>query len=414
MVEPAKIIPLEQGGPVPPFKQAEATPGASWVRPYVYRDPTTIPPRAWLYGNHHIRQYLTLTVSPGGVGKSALALVEALAMVTGRPLLGTRPVERELRVWYFNGEDPPEETERRVAAAMLFYGISPEEVEGRLFLGSGRDEGLIVAERMGADVEVCWPNIDALQDYFRTNRIDVAILDPFITTHRVPENDNGAIGMVAAELAALAGRANVAMELVHHVRKGTPGTETTVEDGRGAGALLAAARSARALNGMTEGEAISAGIEPERRPFYFRCSNGKANLAPPPASASWYHLTSQALGNGTGLYPDGDSVGVATAWEWPNHLAGLRTEDLVRVQAAVGSGEWRENVQARAWVGYCVADTLGMDASAKHEKAKIKGMVRRWLDTGALRIERRTGPKREPVDYVVAGEPVSLEVETFQ
>jgi hypothetical protein len=38
-------------------------------------DPKTIPRREWLYGRHYIRKYLSTTIAPGGVGKSALLTV---------------------------------------------------------------------------------------------------------------------------------------------------------------------------------------------------------------------------------------------------------------------------------------------------------------------------------------------------
>src|SRR5690242_2443224 len=83
--------------------------------PFVWRDPATIPPRAWLYGRHYIRKFVSCTIAPGALGKSSLVLAEAIAICTGRPLLGIAPTERT-NVWYWNGEDPQEETERRIAA----------------------------------------------------------------------------------------------------------------------------------------------------------------------------------------------------------------------------------------------------------------------------------------------------------
>src|SRR4051812_27530497 len=60
--------------------------------PYAWRDPAMIRPRAWLYGRHYIRKFISGTVSPGGLGKSSLAVAEALALATGRDLIGTKPV----------------------------------------------------------------------------------------------------------------------------------------------------------------------------------------------------------------------------------------------------------------------------------------------------------------------------------
>ena len=45
-----------------------------------------------IYGDTYIRGALTATVAPGGVGKSALALAEAVAIVTMRPIYGEQDI----------------------------------------------------------------------------------------------------------------------------------------------------------------------------------------------------------------------------------------------------------------------------------------------------------------------------------
>src|SRR5690349_16778256 len=80
--------------------------------PFSSLDASTIPPRRFVYGRHLIRQFVSTTFAPGGVGKSSLGFAEALAMASGRPLLGVEPAGR-LRVWIWNGEDPFEELQRR-------------------------------------------------------------------------------------------------------------------------------------------------------------------------------------------------------------------------------------------------------------------------------------------------------------
>ena len=47
---------------------------------FVWRDPSTIPPRPWLYGRHLIRKQVSVTVALGGVGKSSLMICEALVV----------------------------------------------------------------------------------------------------------------------------------------------------------------------------------------------------------------------------------------------------------------------------------------------------------------------------------------------
>ena len=129
--------------------------------PFVWRDPATIPPRAWLYGKHYIRKFLTCTVGLGGGGKTSALIVEALAMATGRPLLGIKPVERA-RVWIWNGEDPAEELDRRIIAAMIQHGVKPEDIEGYLFRDTGREVPLVVATQSRNGTVIARPVIDAI------------------------------------------------------------------------------------------------------------------------------------------------------------------------------------------------------------------------------------------------------------
>jgi hypothetical protein len=68
-------------------------------------DPRDIEPREFIYGWHFARQYIATTIAVGGIGKSSLLIVEALAIGTGKPLLGITPRER-VNVWIWNGEDP--------------------------------------------------------------------------------------------------------------------------------------------------------------------------------------------------------------------------------------------------------------------------------------------------------------------
>lgn len=269
------------------------SPSAIATAPFQWRDPTAIPIRQWLYGRHYIRGFVSTTVSPGGVGKSSLGTVEALALVTGRDLLGVNPDERT-NVWIWNGEDPLEELQRRVMAVALQYRIDEEAVAGRLFVNSGRDTENVIAVQNGSGTVICAPVVEAIIRTIKENNIGLVIIDPFVSSHRVTENDNNAKDIVSKTWARIAHDTGCAVELVHHTRK-TGGSEVTVEDGRGAVALLAAARSARVLNPMSKDEAAKAGVEHPR--LHFRVDNGKANLAPV-SKAQWFRLASVPLGNG--------------------------------------------------------------------------------------------------------------------
>ncbi|MDX6807170.1 AAA family ATPase [Terrihabitans rhizophilus] len=369
--------------------------------PFVWREPAQIPARRWIYGQHFIRDFVTATIAPGGLGKSSLELVEALAIVTGRPLLGVYPNERTA-VWLWNGEDPRDELDRRIAAACLHHGVTPAELEGRLFVDSGRDTEIVLAEETRNGTQIIMPVFAAMVDTIRANGIGLVIIDPFVSSHRVSENDNRSIDQVVKAWARIAGICGCCIELVHHARK-TGGAEVTVEASRGAVALTDAARSARALNGMTKEEAASAGVEKPRA--YFRVDNGKANLSAPPDKAAWFHLASVDLDNGRTPNAPGDNVGAVESWTWPDPLDGMTVADLDKVRAFVGTEpKWRESPQSPEWVGHAIAQVLGMDTEAKHEKSRIKSMLAVWRGSGALKVIEALDSKRNARNFVVSGD----------
>lgn len=371
--------------------------------PFEWCEPSKIAPREWVYGRHLIRRYVSTTVAPGGLGKSSLALVEAVAMVSGKDLLGERPTE-PLRVWYWNGEDPADELQRRVMAVALKYDLERQDIGGRLFINSGRDTEIVLAQQSRDGVTVAAPVVEAIKATIRENRIDVLVIDPFVSSHRVSENDNGAIDRVAKTWARIAEETNCAVELIHHARK-TNGNEVTIEDSRGAVALLSAARSARTLNGMTKEEAERAGVENRRA--HFRVDNGKANLAPPPEGSTWFKMESVALGNGP-LDSDGDYIGVVTNWTWPDPLDGISTSSLRAAQAAVqAGGPWRENATAKDWVGIPIAEALKLDPSNKVHREKVRRLLKIWIDNRMFVVVVGEDAYRKPKSFVEVGEPAS-------
>jgi hypothetical protein len=355
------------------------------AEPFVWCDPAAIPRRQWLYGRHFIRQFISATIAPGGVGKSSLLIAEALAMASGRDLFG-EPVRDDLRAWLFNLEDPRDELQRRVTAAMLYHDIAPREIDGRLFINSGRQTPLVIAEESREGVRIVVPVVEALKREIIYRKIDVLIVDPFVASHRIGENDNQRIDQVVSTWAAIADQTNCAVELVHHARK-TGGAEVTAEDARGAGSLVAKARSVRAINRMSKEEASQLGVGPEDAVRLIRIDSGaKANLAPPATQATWRQLASVPLGNGDpdALLDDQDWVGVVAGWQRPNHFDGVTVQHLIEVQKVIAGQGFRKDAQAADWVGRPVARVLGLDLESAADKAKVKSILKIWLGNGAL------------------------------
>jgi hypothetical protein len=380
-----------------PLPSEGAAPQPVAATPFVFTDPAAIPKRPWIYGTHLCRENVTLTVAPGGTGKSALVIADALAMVTGRNLLGKHVHGGAKRVWLWNLEDPRDELQRRITAAMLHYGIAADALGERLFVDSGRDQGLCIAHHDRSGVQIEQPLVEAVVAELQAREIDVLVVDPFVSSHQVPENDNGAIDAVAKTWARIASRANCAVELVHHVRKG--GGEEA-EGARGAVALVDAARSARVLRRMDKDEAEAAGIPEDERRRYVRSDDAKANLAPPAGRSDWIKLESYEL-------PNGDNVGVVVPWAWPDVMEGLDADDLLRVQRALHGQGFRKNQQAERWAGHEIGRVLGIDTSDKAGRKRAGKMLDEWLRVGALVVVDREDEHRKPRPIVEVGEWVS-------
>ena len=388
----------QPGKPPPRIPANDNTP--LHATPWTFTDPRTIPPRRWIYGRHYIRSYVSVTVSPGGVGKTSKSIVEALSMATGRDLLGETVHERA-RVWLWNGEDPEDEMDRRIAAACTLYDVGPDDINGWLFRDSGRNQPIVTATQTRDGTKIAVPVMKAMMQTIEANKIDVVIIDPFISSHSITENDNVAMDAVIKQFwAPLIDQTNCSVELIHHAKK-TGGNEVTAESARGAVALIGAARSAIALNPMTQDEANRANVE--NRHLYFRATDAKANMAPREDKSQWFKLVSVDLGNDTRDRPS-DHVGVATSWQWPDTMAGVTTADLLAAQREINAGSYKDSSQATNWVGVAVAKVLDVDAADPREREKIKACIKAWKASGALKVEHKQDESRKLRPFVVVGE----------
>lgn len=363
-------------------------------KPWVPIDPLAHPRRDFIYGNHYIRKFASITVAPGGLGKSSLVLVECIAIATGLPLLGIRPKQRE-RVVYFNAEDPAEEIERRVLAICQHFRIDQNELAGWLFTQSGRDLNLIFSA--GEDGQIVEPVFDLIEAFSDIHKPAVFAFDPLANMTDAPET-NDVFRRLGKRLSMMADKLNCSIELVHHTRK-LNGNDATVEDSRGGSALIGAVRAGRALNAMTADEAAKAGLETHIDHFRIEAA-GKNNLARSSERAIWHKRVSVEL-------PNGEFVAAVTSWEWPDAFDGVSKEDARRVQMAIeamtGEPPSASNRSAK-WAGYVVARVLGWDAEDKGGLARINTMLKTWVRTGVLAIsEMHDSRNGREVKVITAG-----------
>lgn len=364
-------------------------------RPWVEMDLSRIPRVEFLYGDFYARGYTSVTLAEPKRGKSMLALAEAIDMATGRGFL--TGVERAPQVVvYFNAEDDQNVVNNRVAALLSHYGIPQSEIVGRLYATSGVDWDNFYL--MGGDPgDVREETFIALEKFIHASGADVLIFDPLQDLSDSPET-NEVFRKLGRRIRKMASGMGVAVGLVHHTRKVAPGLAPTIDDGRGGSALRGTARFNRILAGMTEDEAVKAGVENHR--WFLRIGDAESNLAPPSSEVNrWFRKVSVET-------PSGEHVGAVERWEWPDAFDGVSASDAARVRSAFASstGVHKESPQAKDWGGLLVCDVLSLDPARPADRAKVKRMIETWVKSGVLAVENQRCPvKREMKPCLVAG-----------
>ena len=84
----------------------------------------------------------------GGTGKSSLAIIEALAMASGKKLLHDQVPQKPLRVVLVNLEDKRNTMDKRIAAVMRHYGLTPADIGDRLFVFAKGEIKIKIAKLM--------------------------------------------------------------------------------------------------------------------------------------------------------------------------------------------------------------------------------------------------------------------------
>ena len=367
--ELGEVLPIEREGVV------RAT-------PYRCVAPESIPARRFLFASRHaIAGHTSATGAFGGTGKSSLLITEALAHCTARNLLQDGPLFRG-KAWLLELEDPLEEHQRRIAAAMLLHNIRPEDIEGRFFVDTA--EQSFVLARDGRDgLTIAEPIVEGIIGRIREHGITFLTVDPFVACHAVSENDNGSIDIVARLWGRIARETGCAIELVHHLRKGSNGGggggDPSVDDFRGASSLIPAVRSARLLTTMTKDEAEKHGVD---EPFRFiRVIDGKKNMGPRSSKAVWRELVAMDLRNGD----PSDHVAAVGPWQPPDAIDAANVEDIEVIKVRVRAGRWRESDKATDWVGNVVAEVLRLDLRDQSARRHVKAAIASWLLQGVLR-----------------------------
>ncbi|MCU4180672.1 helicase RepA family protein [Bosea sp. BH3] len=292
-------------------------------------------------------------------------------------------------------EDGADELRRRILAARIHHGIERGELKGWLFLAAlgTKDGKLMVLDPKGQPVP---GKLGAKLVNTIINRgIDLVLLDPFIKTHGVPENNNNGIDEVASIFTAMALSFGIAIDAPHHMSKGPP-DPGNASKGRSASSLKDAFRLVRTLTPMSADEAKAFGIDEVERRRLVRVDDAKVNIVPS-AEASWFRLVGVDIGNGTELYPNGDSVQTVEVWIPPELFADVSSVIINRILDELDAGLPDGNRYSNA----PNTDRPAWRVVQKHcgkDEGPCRQMIQTWLKSELLSVEVYDNPStRKPV-----------------
>ncbi|MEQ5834081.1 helicase RepA family protein [Marinobacter sp. NFXS9] len=211
-------------------------------------------------------------VSPGGAGKSMLALQLATQIAGGPDLLevGEFTVGP---VIYLPAEDPPAAIHHRLHA--LGAHLTAEQRQAVA-------EGLLIEPLIGR----C-PNIMCLDWFDGLKRAAVGrrlmILDTLRRFHIEDENVSGPMAQVIGRMEAIAADTGCSIVFLHHASKSAAmiGAGDQQQASRGSSVLVDNIRWQSYLSGMTQTEAEEWGVDDSQRGYFVRYGVSKANYGSP-------------------------------------------------------------------------------------------------------------------------------------
>jgi hypothetical protein len=359
-------------------------------------DPGPIPPRQWLLGNQFCVGFISCLVSAGGIGKSSLRLLQYISLALGRPLCGQRVFHR-CRVLLISLEDDDDELQRRIAGILIRYKIDRSELKGWLFCKYVKRSK--IAELANKE-RVTGPLEHEIRNAIAHRQPDLVALDPFVKLHSLGESDSGDMNFVCDLLSAIAVDEKIAVDIPHHVHKGTL-TPGDADAGRGSSGIRDASRLNFTLSVMTEEEAKAFNIDVDERFSYIRLDAAKVNLVVRSGKATWFRLVGVPIGNGNIFYPNDDTIQVVEPWSPPDAWGGLSNATLNAILDHIDAGVRDEDGQptgerfsnAPKATDRAVWPVVQRFAPDKTE-GQCRTIIHAWLRSGLLFVKPYDSPSQ--------------------
>jgi RecA-family ATPase len=177
------------GGPVPSLDEWDAG-----------DDPGPTRPRPWLLGNQFCCGFISSLFAAGGVGKSALRLVQIISLALGRSLCGQH-VFRRCRVLLISLEDDDEELQRRIQAVLIHFNVARSDLKGWMFC-KYVNRSKIAELKNGR--RAVGPLEQQIREAIARRKPNLVALDPFVKLHGLEESDSGDMDFVCDLLTGIA------------------------------------------------------------------------------------------------------------------------------------------------------------------------------------------------------------------
>jgi RecA-family ATPase len=213
-------------------------------------------------------------ISPGGTGKSMLALQMAILVACGEDIGGISPNQPKIgKVIFLPAEDPAESFAYRLNVMATF--VSPEHREALY-------QNLTIHPLVGSGPDILDDNwLGYLYQLAFDRRL--MILDTFRRFHNGDENDSSTMAIVLNRLERVALETNCAIIFLHHSSKSSAINATVDQQqaARGSSVLTDNCRWQGFLVKMSETEAGKRGVSADARHRYLRFGLSKINFGEP-------------------------------------------------------------------------------------------------------------------------------------
>jgi hypothetical protein len=354
-------------------------------------DPGFIPPREWLLGNQFCKRFISSLVAAGGTGKTALRMLQYIAMATCRALTGQHVFVRS-RVLLICLEDDRTEIDRRIKAVLDYHKIDRREIKGWLFVTCPKRSKLAETKNK---VRVQGSLARQIRIAIEKLKPDVVAFDPFRKAHALEENNSGDMDFVCDLLAEMAVEFNIAPDIPHHVHKGQiePGD---ADAGRGSSSVKDAGRLTYTLTYMSAEDAKLYGIPVEMRRDYIRVDSAKVNIVRNSTAPTWFKLVSVSLGNATDRYPNGDSVQTVEPWKPPETWEDTSNEEanFILDLIARGNAKGQRYSNAPKASNERAAWRVVQQVWPKKADGQCREIIRQWLENELLYVDDYHDPVR--------------------